>query len=95
MTDGADAYRRTMRPPRCTPILATLKERGLDPEALRPEDLKPRRVDAYRRLAGDRGRCWRGSGCPGRRALDIGCGVGGTARTLAVQHGATVTGVST
>ena len=29
----------------------------------------------------------------GARALDIGCGVGGTARTLAVQHGARVTGI--
>ncbi len=30
---------------------------------------------------------------PGQLVLDIGCGVGGTARTLAVLHGARVTGV--
>ena len=38
--------------------------------------------------------CWRRSASPrGARVLDVGCGIGGTARTLAVQHGATVTGI--
>jgi SAM-dependent methyltransferase len=74
-------------------ILNELKSRGLDPEGLRPEDLKPveslhiggwqATEDLLARLHVPRG----------ARVLDIGCGIGGTARTLAVQHGAIVTGI--
>jgi SAM-dependent methyltransferase len=74
-------------------ILDQLKARGLDPEALRPEDLKP--VESLH-LSG-----WKATedllarlDLPrGARALDVGCGIGGTARTLAVLHGAVVTGI--
>jgi SAM-dependent methyltransferase len=74
-------------------ILAGLKAAGRDVDALRPEDLKPfeslhlggwqatERV--VERLGVGRG----------ERVLDVGCGIGGTARTLAVQRGATVTGI--
>jgi ubiquinone/menaquinone biosynthesis C-methylase UbiE len=74
-------------------ILEQLRAKGLDPDALRPEDVKP--VESLH-IGG-----WQATEAVlallaperGARALDIGCGVGGAARTLAVQHGATVTGV--
>ncbi|MBA3324235.1 MAG: methyltransferase domain-containing protein, partial [Rhodobacteraceae bacterium] len=61
--------------------------------ALRPEDLKP--VDSLH-LGG-----WQATEAllaqldiaPGAQALDIGCGIGGTVRELAVQHGADAWGV--
>src|SRR5690606_35597851 len=74
-------------------IFAGLKAAGRDVEALRPEDLKP--FESLH-LGG-----WQatkhvieqlGIG-RGMRVLDVGCGIGGTARALAVQHGATVTGI--
>jgi ubiquinone/menaquinone biosynthesis C-methylase UbiE len=74
-------------------ILDQLRAKGLDPDALTPEDLKPveslhvggwQATEAVLALLGAK---------RGARALDIGCGVGGTVRTLAVQHGATATGI--
>jgi SAM-dependent methyltransferase len=74
-------------------ILDQLRAKGLDLDALRPEDLKPvesmhiggwQATEAVLALLGV---------TRGARTLDIGCGVGGAARTLAVQHGASVTGI--
>jgi MPBQ/MSBQ methyltransferase len=74
-------------------VLDALRAKGLDAEALRPEDLKPvesmhvggwQATEAVLALAGVE---------RGARALDVGCGLGGTARTLAAQYGATVTGI--
>lgn len=74
-------------------VLAALRADGVDPDALRPEQLKP--VESMH-LGG-----WQATEAllgqfdiaPGAQALDIGCGIGGTARTLAVRHGAEVQGV--
>jgi SAM-dependent methyltransferase len=74
-------------------ILDQLRAKGLDPDALTSEDLKPveslhvggwQATESVLALLGVQ---------RGERALDIGCGVGGTVRTLAVQHGATATGI--
>jgi ubiquinone/menaquinone biosynthesis C-methylase UbiE len=74
-------------------VLGELKAAGLDPEALRPEDLKPfeslhvggwqATEDLLARLRLERG----------ARVLDVGCGIGGASRALAVQHAAVVTGI--
>jgi ubiquinone/menaquinone biosynthesis C-methylase UbiE len=74
-------------------ILDQLRAKGLDPDALRPDDLKPvesMHVGGWQATEAVLGLL----GVPrGAKVLDIGCGVGGTARTLAVQHGAEVTGL--
>jgi ubiquinone/menaquinone biosynthesis C-methylase UbiE len=74
-------------------IVGELRAAGLDPEALRPEDLRPYESlhvggsqateDLLARLGVARG----------ARVLDVGCGIGGASRMLAVQHGAIVTGI--
>jgi SAM-dependent methyltransferase len=74
-------------------VLGELRGAGLDPDALRPEDLRPFESmhvggwqatdDLLARLGVARG----------ARVLDVGCGIGGASRTLAVKHGAMVTGV--
>ena len=74
-------------------ILAGLKAAGRDVEALRPEDLKPfesLHVGGWQATEHVVERLGVASGA---RVLDVGCGIGGTARTLAVQRGATVTGI--
>ena len=76
-----------------TTILAGIRAAGLNPERLTPEDLAP--VDALHirgrepteelaELAGLEA---------GQRVLDVGCGLGGTARYLASRHGVEATGV--
>jgi SAM-dependent methyltransferase len=72
-------------------ILATLAAAGKDLDALTVEDLAPAdqfhgggkaATDRLARLAGLQ---------PGLRVLDVGGGLGGPARTLAVEHGCRVT----
>lgn len=74
-------------------VLAGLRAAGKDPDALRPEDLKPLESlhiggwQATEDLLAQLGVT------PGAQVVDLGCGLGGTARTLAVQYGAEVEGV--
>ena len=74
-------------------ILTGLVELGRDPQRLRPEDLEPvdefhiRRGEATRELAARAGLE------PGMNVLDVGCGIGGTCRYLAIEHGCHATGV--
>ncbi|HEX8976683.1 MAG TPA: methyltransferase domain-containing protein [Solirubrobacteraceae bacterium] len=74
-------------------ILDALRRAGLNPDQLSPDDLAP--VDEFHvrgreateelaELAGLVG---------GQRVLDVGCGLGGTARHLADRYGVEVTGV--
>jgi 2-polyprenyl-3-methyl-5-hydroxy-6-metoxy-1,4-benzoquinol methylase len=74
-------------------ILVELKAAGRDLDALRPEDLKPLEslhVGGWQATEQVVDRLGVASGA---RVLDVGCGIGGTARTLAVQRGAAVTGI--
>src|SRR5204863_9251752 len=74
-------------------VVASLRQMGKDPDHLKPEDLAP--VDEFH----VRGReatvelAARGALRPGTRVVDVGCGLGGSARYLAVEHGAQVTGI--
>jgi ubiquinone/menaquinone biosynthesis C-methylase UbiE len=74
-------------------ILGALREAGKDSARLKPEDLAP--VDAFH----IRGReatvelARRASLEPGSRVLDVGCGLGGSARYLAAEHQCQVTGI--
>lgn len=74
-------------------ILGALRESGKDLARLKPEDLAP--VDEFH----IRGReatvelARRASLKPGWRVLDVGCGLGGSARYLAAEHQCQVTGI--
>jgi len=74
-------------------ILAALKASHKDMARLAPQDLAP--VDEFHL----RGReatlqlAQRAALRPGLRVLDVGCGLGGSARHLAAEHGCHVTGV--
>lgn len=71
-------------------VLGMVEADGLDPRALRQDDL--RRFDSMH-IGG-----WQATEAlldplglaPGTRALDVGCGIGGAARTLAERYGAVV-----
>ena len=74
-------------------ILEGIRAAGKDPDRLTPADLAP--VDAFHirgrestaELAG------RMTWTPGLRVLEVGCGLGGSARYLTSEHGARVTGI--
>ncbi len=74
-------------------ILSRLEEAGRDLEALTPRDLAP--VDEFhmRGPSATAELATLGGLERGHRVLDIGCGLGGSARFLASQHGCEVTGV--
>lgn len=74
-------------------ILAALQAAGRDIDALRPDDLKPFESLHVGGWQATEHVVERLGVARGDRVLDVGCGIGGTARTLAVQRGATVTGV--
>jgi len=74
-------------------ILKALVQLGKDPQSLAPTDLSP--VDAFH----IRGRestlelADRAKPAAGERVLDVGCGLGGSVRYLADEHGCNVTGI--
>lgn len=74
-------------------IVAALRTEGKDPAHLAPADLAP--VDEFhiRGREGTLELAQRAQLQPGQRVLDVGCGLGGSARHLAAEHGCDVTGV--
>jgi len=74
-------------------ILSALSDAGLDPEKLSPEDLSG--VDEFH-IGGRQASLdlfAQVGAAPGTDWIDIGCGIGGPARTLAVSAGCAVTGI--
>lgn len=74
-------------------ILAALQQSGKDIDNLRLEDLEP--VDEFhvRRREATRELARRAGVDKGLQVLDVGCGIGGPARTMAYEFGARVTGI--
>jgi ubiquinone/menaquinone biosynthesis C-methylase UbiE len=89
----SDVARHYDRPGLIDAIREGLKAAGADPDRPRPEDLAP--VDEFHTA----GRITTLEALsmmplrPGMRVLDAGCGIGGTSRHLAHEHGCRVTGL--
>ena len=85
--------RHYARPDLLAAILAALREAGHDPEHPRLEDLAP--LDELhvrgREPTAELGRAL--GLAPGQQVLDVGSGIGGPSRHLAVAHGCRITGI--
>lgn len=76
-----------------TIIVKALRASGLDPDALKPDDLAP--IDEFH-MGGRPATAAMAEALvlqPGMRVLDIGCGLGGAARYFAGQSSCRVTGI--
>ena len=73
--------------------LAAIAAAGLDPDALTRDDLQPMDEFHIRGRAATRELAALASLSPGASIVDVGCGIGGPARTLAAEVGCRVTGV--
>ena len=74
-------------------LLAALTVAGKDIQNLTPSDLAAFDNLHVRGLAATRDLAQLTGLRPGTRVLDVGCGIGGPARTLAVEYGCHVTGI--
>lgn len=74
-------------------IDAALRALGLDPAAVAPDDLSPVEHMHTGGLSATRQLLAGMNLKPGMHVVDIGCGIGGTAREIAARYGARVTGI--
>ena len=74
-------------------LLAALTEAGKEIDNLAPDDLAPFENLHVRSRAATRDLAQLACIRPGARVLHVGCGIGGPARTLAVEYGCHVTGI--
>jgi ubiquinone/menaquinone biosynthesis C-methylase UbiE len=74
-------------------VFAALRDAGVDVDRLAPEMLAPLDEFHIRGREATEELVTLAEFAPGQAVLDVGCGLGGTARYLAVEHTAEVTGV--